>query len=188
MTRIKKNKITIITGEKGAGKSLFISKLLNGIKEKGLILGGLYSPGIYKGGKKIGIAVENLRTCEKKMLASHAPGWDPEMPLREWKFNENAVSWGNDVLTHQALPCDILVVDEIGYLELEKGKGWTSIFNILKRDDYLYGYIVVRENLLPLALGFWEHARVIRISEIGNTRGFIENELAQIKRNIRSDR
>lgn len=188
MSDFRKRNITFITGGKGAGKSLLIGQIVDEIRKNGLNIGGLHSPGIYKGDKKIGISVKNLRSCETKQLARYNPGWDPKMLIREWEFDEEAVLWGNDILANQALPCDVLIVDEIGYLELEKTLGWVSIFDILKRNDYSCAYIVVCESLLGLALQNWEGARIVRISEIDKVSEFVKKEIDRIFSKIKVDR
>lgn len=48
----------------------------------------------------------------------------------------------------QAKPCDLLVIDEVGPLELERGKGWVSAFDVLRAGAYALALLVVRPELI----------------------------------------
>ena len=82
-------KITIITGNKGEGKTTLIKKLVVALKAQGLVVQGLMSPGLFQGEKKFGIQLENLANGAVRQLASHEPGWDPTWPEREWTSNRS---------------------------------------------------------------------------------------------------
>ena len=47
-----------------------------------------------------------------------------------------------------ATPCGLLVIDELGPLEVEKGKGWSSAFGILAKAEFALGLVVVRPELV----------------------------------------
>jgi nucleoside-triphosphatase THEP1 len=47
-----------------------------------------------------------------------------------------------------ATPCDVLVVDELGPLELIHGKGWIVALDILQARNYRAALVVVRPCLL----------------------------------------
>jgi nucleoside-triphosphatase THEP1 len=64
-----------------------------------------------------------------------------------FRFDPQTLSWGNAVLS-QATPCDVLVIDEIGPLEMERGKGWESALDVLRAGGYALGLPVVRPELI----------------------------------------
>ena len=169
--------ITIITGRKGEGKTTFVKELINIFRTNGHKICGLYSPGIYENGKKIGINVVNLTNGEKRLLALHDPGWDPDKPIREWRFIDESMNWGNEILENQGQNCGILIIDEIGYLELEKNQGWNAIFDMIQRGYYKQAFIVIRESLLDKALSFWNDARVVFIDKIDEREKFLKEEV-----------
>jgi nucleoside-triphosphatase THEP1 len=45
-------------------------------------------------------------------------------------------------------PCDLLVVDEIGPLELERRGGWENAFDVLRGRDFALALVVVRPELV----------------------------------------
>lgn len=155
----------LVTGERGAGKTLFCralveaARVLPGRPE----VAGLLSPGVYDGEKQVGIEAVDLRTGERRRLAwLRAPGEPAHSEAtRLWRFHEEALAWGNRVLA-AAVPCGLLVVDELGPLELEEGRGWTAGPAAVDSGDYTAAVVVVRPRLLPVALGRWPGAEVVR--------------------------
>ena len=171
--------ITILTGKKDEGKTSLIRRLIAALQADGKSIGGVLSPGVYKNGKKIAIEVENLRNEERKTLATYSPGWDVEAPLREWRFIDEALTWGNEVIMNEATPCEVLIIDEIGYLELEKNQGWIAIYDTIRQGEFDQAYVVVRESLLEPAAARWPDARIIHLSAINDQKMFIQGELTR---------
>ncbi len=109
----------IITGEIGAGKTVLCASLIEAFEDLGWQISGLRSPAIFENGEKTGIAVENLATGEIRKLAvsDYKPeGLDGE-PLH-WTFDKEVLAWGNQILL-DSIPTELLVVDEIGPLEMK---------------------------------------------------------------------
>jgi nucleoside-triphosphatase THEP1 len=60
---------------------------------------------------------------------------------------EGALAWGQQVLA--SLPaCDLLVIDEIGRLEMEQGLGSTNALDVLRRPDYRLALVSLRPSLV----------------------------------------
>jgi nucleoside-triphosphatase len=174
-------RIVIISGEKNQGKSTFIKHIIDGFSAAGFSICGLYSPGIYVHEQKTGITVTDLTNGSRMQLADHEPGWDPDMPAREWRFNQDAIEWGDQVLGQCIKKArDVLIVDEIGYLELEKGMGWKSIFPVLEKNNYIKAYLVVRNDLLGRALEIWQTAQIISINNIESIESWLSKEVWEI--------
>ena len=173
-------KIVIITGGKNSGKSSFIKAFLNELCKANLLVGGIYSPAVIKEGSKIAIDAVNISTSERRQLAVFAPGWDAEMPLREWRFYNTVLQWGDRIIEktiHDGNKFDVLIIDEIGYLELEKNDGWTSVFNLTNNSDFLSTYMVIREGLLVAAKNIWLKSRIVPINSICNEKKWISREI-----------
>lgn len=167
MKRMKQ--IFLITGETGSGKTSLVLELLTEIHNKGIKTTGIYSPARIEKGVKTGIFAVDISTEAKKLLAIHQPGWDIENPIREWKIDPKVLNWGNDVI-QKSVPTNILIIDELGYLEFEKNKGWISAFKILDKGDYKSAIVVVRTGLLENALAKFENAVVITIADPAQTK------------------
>jgi nucleoside-triphosphatase THEP1 len=77
-------------------------------------------------------------------------------------MDPEALEWGNNVIRN-SVPTNILIIDELGYLEFEKNMGWISAFKVLEESDYASAVVVVRAGLLEKALEKFENAIVITV-------------------------
>jgi nucleoside-triphosphatase THEP1 len=69
--------------------------------------------------------------------------------------------WGNEVLS-RSLPCDLLIIDELGPLEVLGNRGWSNALSVLDAGDYAAALVVCRPGLLD------------RLQErLGNSKGEI---------------
>jgi nucleoside-triphosphatase THEP1 len=154
----------LITGESGSGKTTLVKDLiseLNKLEEK---FTGIYSPARFQKGRKTGIYAVDLSTGIQKLLALHQPGWDAENSKREWKMDPEVLEWGNSVIRN-SVPTNVLIIDELGYLEFEKNMGWSSAFKILDESNYANAIVVVRAGLLEKALEKFKNAFVITVED-----------------------
>ena len=84
--------------------------------------------------------------------------------LGRWYFDAQVLGWGNQVLKN-CLPCDLLVIDELGPLEFNRQIGLTAAFNVLPERRYKIGCVVIRPSLLAEAQIRWPWEQTIDISE-----------------------
>ncbi|MCX8026029.1 MAG: hypothetical protein N3A60_12575, partial [Thermanaerothrix sp.] len=123
---------------------------------------GVLSPGVYQDGQKVAIDAVNVRSGERRRLAWRIESMESGgIHTREWRFDPSTLHWGNTVF-ETALPCDFLVVDEIGPLELEYGQGWIAALSAIASRAYRLGVIVLRPSLLALAAR-WSPAYVLAV-------------------------
>jgi len=160
--------VILLTGETGSGKTTVVINLLAELNKLGIKTSGILSPARIENGRKTGIYALEIATGVKELLAIHQPGWDVENPVREWKMDPEVLKWGNNVIRNSA-PTDVLIIDELGFLEFEKNLGWVSAFNTLDKGEYKSAIIVVRKGLLEKALEKFENATVITIENISQT-------------------
>ena len=152
--------IIIITGQKNAGKTRLCLRLVEILHQQNRQVSGLISPSLYQAGKKIGILVQDIASGNQKQLAIYDPGWDPQVPSRLWRFDTQVVEWGNQRLK-SAVNIDVLMIDELGYLELEENRGWTAGLDLLGSNNFHCAVVVVRPDLLEIARLRWQpHAFV----------------------------
>ena len=138
--------IVVVSGEIGSGKTSLCRRIFASASKRGLDCAGVLSPGRWVDGRKVGIDVLDVRSGERRPLAEadDRPG-----PIRTgaYNFDPAALSWGVEIL-NAATPCDLLLVDELGPLELVRGEGWANVLPILRDGHYQLGVVVVRSALL----------------------------------------
>ena len=150
-----KHELIIISGPKNAGKTKVCLRLIEMLQDQSVPVSGLVSPGLYRDGRKTGILVRDIACGDEMQLAVYEPGWDPQVPEREWRFNMEAVIWGNKRLkTIKNAP--FLLIDEMGFLEMEQNRGWTAGLDLLDSKDYHRAVVVIRPDLLEAVRLRWQ--------------------------------
>lgn len=152
----------IVTGRRGAGKTTFCRKLAERARALGWDVAGILSPVLLEMGRKTGIVALDLRRGESRLLASAQPRAGCALRLGIWWFDPDTLAWGNQVLA-AALPCDLLIVDEIGPLELELGQGWTAARDALAGTSYRLALAVVRPEYCADFQERWSGSQVLTI-------------------------
>lgn len=168
MAHIKQGHLIILTGPRGAGKSTLCGRLITAFRQQKLQLTGLTSPAVFEGPNKTAINAVNVTNLEKQKLAVYDP--QPEDPTAEhrplhWRFDPAVIEWGNQVFRH-AVPTTVLVVDEIGPLELNRGQGWSAALPALDSRQYDLAILVMRPELLTESLTRWPWGKIITVSGV----------------------
>lgn len=140
--------IVILTGAPGTGKTTTCGELLRSARELGLDCAGILCPARVDDRVKVGIDVVDARTLQRRRLADvdELPG---RLRAGPYRFDEAAVAWGVARLG-AACPCDVLIVDEIGPMEMDRGEGWVNALDILRVGDYRVAVAVVRPSLVDV--------------------------------------
>ena len=142
--------IVVVTGELGCGKTTVCGRVVALARAQGMVVAGVLTLARFADGLKAGLDVEDLRTGRRRLLAERdCPSGGPQTGM--WHFYADGLSWGEEALSRTA-PCDLLIVDELGPLELIQGQGWTVGLDVLLAGGYRLALAVVRPALLPCFL------------------------------------
>lgn len=172
---MRRGTIWLIVGDRGCGKTTFCQRVVATAQQMDVSVHGLICPARFENGQKVGIDVRDLGSGEQRPL-----GWrhdlKPSLPLAssliavgEWRLDSSALEWGNQILL-RAVPCDILIVDEMGILEFEHGKGWQVAFGVLDSGAYHLAVVTVRSSLHSAALNCWRIDREISLIETNSAQ------------------
>ncbi|GIK71939.1 MAG: hypothetical protein BroJett021_09270 [Chloroflexota bacterium] len=159
--------ILLVTGAIGSGKTTYCRAQIDAARRAGLDVAGVLSPARFERGVKVGIDVLDLRSGELRRLA-HLRTMETASDVtgvvtQRWRFDAAALAWANQVLA-TATPCDLLVVDELGPLELEQERGWTAALATIDTRAFDMALVVVRKSLLERAMLRWPNADVLKIT------------------------
>jgi len=157
--------LMIVTGWRNTGKTTFCQLMIEAARERNLSVSGILSPGVFENYQKIRIDMEDLRTGEKRVLAQKGNNPESEYDLPSWFFEKENLSWGNTIF-EQAVPTDLLIVDELGPIELEQNKGWVSALQALDSGQYQIAITVIRSELMPHARKRWPNAQIITLQSV----------------------
>lgn len=152
----------LLSGASGAGKTRTVEAAAGALREMGWRVAGVLSPGVWAAGRQVAIDILDLAGGQARRLAERAD-LAPARPgpaTRRWRFDGETLAWANGVLA-RAAPCDLLVVDELGPLEFERGEGLIDGVRAADAGRYRLGLFVVRPALLHLAQARWPGAEEI---------------------------
>ncbi len=136
----------VLCGASGTGKTTLCRDTAALLKASGAKVAGILSPPEFTEGRKTGILVQDIRTGEQRRLAEPALSKEASAGLG-WRFDLSSLKWGTDIL-RASTPCEVLMVDELGPLELKQNKGWTVAWEILEARKFHTALVVVRPSLL----------------------------------------
>jgi len=137
--------LSLVTGEIGCGKTTVCQRALDLLRARGVMPGGVLSPArLDAAGTKIGIDALDVMTGERQRLADRVPGGGET--IGDYGFDERALAWANARLQAAvAAGPDLLVVDEIGPLELVHGGGFAALLEPLADLDAVpHALVIVR--------------------------------------------
>jgi nucleoside-triphosphatase THEP1 len=153
----------VLTGEVHVGKTTVCRAVVHLARQRGYCVRGILTPTILDDqGQRLGIAAVDLASGEQRPLArscSAISGMAQDVNcsgprVGDYCFDVGALQWGQDVIV-QAIGAsyDLLVVDEIGRLELEQSTGFSQALDLLAGTTAqpIAGHtlLVVRKPLLP---------------------------------------
>ncbi|MDR3610357.1 MAG: nucleoside-triphosphatase [Ignavibacteriaceae bacterium] len=148
------NKIYILTGEQGTGKTMFLSRLVDELRKKNIQAGGILSPSVQRDSVRLGYDVLNIRTGERTILCRNEPG-STGINIGKWIFRNDGIQSGNSALDQLSLiGCGLVIIDEVGPLELEN-KVWCPSLNLLVGSSPYPLILVVREKLIERVTDRW---------------------------------
>ena len=117
--------------------------LLESLQKRDIKIMGVLSPGIFDGSQKIAIELIHLPSRQGRLLALLKTEEETGLQFGDWSFFQETLDWANEVL-QDGPPCDLLVIDEVGPLELEFNRGLQAGMALLAKGQYKLGLLSLR--------------------------------------------
>ena len=137
--------VIIVTGAIGAGKTSVCRKLIEIVRNQGFTCGGILTD---KAADKR-LIIEDICSGKAETLASTDNVYNgPRTP--KYSFNPRGIDFGIQSID-KGTSADILVVDELGHLEL-RGEGFARVLTLIKEGKVKDCVLVIRTELLPTFL------------------------------------
>lgn len=172
------SRLHLVCGGRGSGKTQVCAGLAQLLSLYGEDLAGLISPGVFVEGRKVGIEAYDLRSQQRRRLATLRAAQDAaDVMTKDWTFDSSVLAWGDQVLS-QAVPCGVLLVDELGPLEFNEGRGWMAGLAALDGRDYRMAVAAIRPDLLENAQTRWPGAVVHTLESIDEVQ-YVFTELSR---------
>ncbi len=156
-------KLIILSGPRGAGKTTLLQRTIERLQNESEDISGILSLPVEEKGRKIAIDGFDLRGGKSRRLAIRNTTGKGTLDTNNWAFDPAAMQWADEILA-RSTPCDLLVVDELGVLEFERGQGWLSGLKALDERQYHTAIVVIRPELLTRAHERWEESEVVEVT------------------------
>jgi len=151
--------VYLLTGQPGTGKTRIIKQAIAEVKGKA---GGFYTEEIRSQGVRQGFRLVTLdgQTATLAHISFHSP-------YRVSKYGVDIDSLdkvGVSALNQAAQECDLVVIDEIGKMELFSAKFREAVLNILNSGKRLLGTIMLTSNPYADAIKRQPQVNVITVT------------------------
>jgi len=157
----------VLTGDLHVGKTTVCRAVVELARQRGYSVRGiLTTPILDKAGERLGFTVLNLAGAEQRELARverpRKGGTDAERldyggpSVGPFHFDPAVLQWGYDIVAQAIVArCDLLVVDEVGRLELEQNTGFGRALDLVATSAVQRILLVVRSSLLDAFRRRW---------------------------------
>lgn len=172
----------LLTGALRVGKSTVCQRLAEEGRRRGKRIGGFVSPAVFNPqGEKTGAYLQDLRTGEMRLQYSTEA--DTSLRIGPFAMDESVLRRGIR-LVEEALRAgdDLVIIDEIGPLELLRGEGFAPLLSALGDFPEAVVLIVVRPELVEALrerLAGAGHTRIWLMEVTMDNRDEVPGELAR---------
>ncbi len=146
--------VFILTGDVDEGKTATARRIADHLTDSGWNIRGLLSTKKMDDPEKHGYFIKDITSGKKALLCSQNPA-QGSIRTGRFYFSEKGLTFGRKILM-QSLekPTDLVVIDELGPLELND-KGWTPAIEQLLMQSNTPHLWVVREKLVNIIMRKW---------------------------------
>jgi nucleoside-triphosphatase THEP1 len=155
----------ILTGMREVGKTTLLLHLVEAAKVQKIDIRGVISPAVIANGQKVAIDLYLIHSGQQVRLANlNRQNSKSTIATEYWAFDSDNLALGNKILA-ESTPCDLLVIDELGPIELERGQGWQDGINAVDSKLYKMAVLVIRPSLVALAQAKWPDTELISLDQ-----------------------
>jgi nucleoside-triphosphatase THEP1 len=116
--------VKLVTAGRGEGKTTYVRRYAAARAAGGHTVGGIVSPAVFEGGRRLGYDLLDLRAGSRRPLARKAGPGDGPPTVGIYRFDAAVVADGNAAVMRAVRDgVSIVVIDEVGRLEFQ-GAGW----------------------------------------------------------------
>lgn len=160
------HKVFIVNGAVGEGKTTFTRNLVDIFKRNNIPVGGILSEKVMADSQRTGYDLVDIETNEREILLRINQESGMER-IGKFEIHPEGIKKGTAILNPSRLiRKKIVVIDEIGLLELEN-RGWSTSFQDLLKTSGNHILITVRDSLTEKVIHKWnlKEPFIYRVSE-----------------------
>jgi len=135
-----KKRIILLTGSPGVGKTTVLLKVAEALKARGICVGGMISREVRSCGARVGFEILDLYSDRRGWLAHVNQKAGPQ--IGKYHVNlKDLESIGATAVLNAVGNCDVIVVDEIGPMELFSEKFKEAVWKSVESGKLLIGVV-----------------------------------------------
>ena len=140
------NRVIIISGKKGEGKTTKLQNIVIALKNENIIINGFTSTASIVNRERNTYSLVDVNTNKSVVLSSsiHVSNYKP---IGRFFFNPIAITLGEELLNSKGNTKSVSIIDEVGPFELQDYVWNDSLTNLLRNTNNLI-IIVIREKLV----------------------------------------
>ncbi len=156
--------VIVATGKTGSGKTTAILEVIHRLRGDQHRFVGFVQPGRFEQGQKTGFGIRDLTTGEESEFARLVERKDGQFGTR-FRFFDAGIELARQALS-SARPGDILIIDELGPMELRGEGHMDAVQTALETPHLCAVVVVVRAHLVPSLLATLEaeDAKVVEVT------------------------
>lgn len=149
----------VVTGPSGSGKTPTAEAVVSHLTDRGVSVAGFLQPAIVEEDEKIGFLIRDAATSEVIELARRAAPGEGRHGT-SFCFSDEGFELGSRALD-RAGQGTVLVIDELGPVELRGGGHWPAVERALRTAELGGMVVVVRRTLVPALVEALDAADVV---------------------------
>ena len=150
-----RRKVFIITGSRRQGKTTTVERLIDVFSKEKIPVAGIYSPGIIENNETIGYDIIDIVKNEREKFLRQTAN-ETLSKIGRFSIFPQGLKKGSEALKSAAqFNYDIVVIDEVGNLELDDG-GWAANIQELSNVLNKHLLLVVRDVFVERVIRKWE--------------------------------
>jgi nucleoside-triphosphatase THEP1 len=154
------NRIFILTGPIGGGKSTFLGGVVKALQDEGVMIGGFVADKHFTESGDLSYRIRDVQKDRSVPLssASYVEGW---IRIGRFYFNPGAIALWSDLLAGlKSGNTDLVVIDEIGPFELDDLM-WAGAITYLLTATDLPMIWVIRYGLVDQVISKWNISKPV---------------------------
>jgi len=155
--------IVILTGGVGTGKTAFVGGLLKILESRSLFVDGFVGERVFENERLSGYDIVAVRDG-RRLPFLRRTGVAGGTSIGPWRLDPSGLAAAAEIIRHSE-PGSLLVVDELGPLELEGGGHWPALAAVLDQPGRRFLF-VIREGCLDGFAPLWA-GRSVKIHPLG---------------------
>jgi nucleoside-triphosphatase len=157
-------RLLFLTGPSGIGKTSILLRTIDSLNAKGLKTGGMISREVREKGIRVGFEIVDIKTGQKGWLAHINQPTGPQ--ISKYRVNMNDLNRiGVAAIKKAVEEADVIVVDEIGPMELFSTKFKEAIIKSMKSEKQILGTIHARSrDPFIIKIKTHEEANIIEVT------------------------